>query len=60
MGLESPSVSVKVPGKPTASRNFTWEIPGPTNKQMTITVSCSAVNGGSVAQAKIVYTYELR
>jgi hypothetical protein len=27
---------------------------------MTITVSCSAVNGGSVAQAKIVYTYELR
>jgi hypothetical protein len=51
---------VKVPGKPTASRNFTWEIPGPTNKQMTITVSCSAVNGGSVAQAKIVYTYELR
>jgi hypothetical protein len=60
MGLESPSVSVKVPGKPTVSRNFTWEIPGPTNKQMTITVSCSAVNGGSVAQAKIVYTYELR
>ncbi|MBI2867678.1 MAG: hypothetical protein HYX97_05020 [Chloroflexi bacterium] len=60
--------SARVPDKPNSKSDFSWEIPGPPNEQLTISVRCSP--GGNrgdntgvimfVIDAYVQYKYEFR